>query len=84
MSSHSRKLAETLRMIESLKKSLKSTASENEYQRGLYNGFEMMRSMLSCQNAEILEKKFNLHEIIWKECFNGNTPTQEESQMNST
>ena len=57
MSSHTRKLTETIRTIEALKKSLLSTAHESEYQRGLYNGVEMFRALLACQSAKIIDKK---------------------------
>ena len=62
MSSHSRKLAETLRMIDNLKAALKSTALDNEYSRGMYNGVEMMRSLLNGTKAEIIDKLFNQKE----------------------
>lgn len=62
MSSHTRKLTETIRAIEALKAALKSTAKDSEYQRGLYNGVEMMRSLL-CQNtAQIIDKNASENE----------------------
>ena len=57
MSSHTRKLTETIRTIEALKKISLSTAHESEYQRGLYNGVEMFRVLLACQGAKIIDKK---------------------------
>lgn len=57
MSSHTRKLTETIRAIESLKMALRSTASESEYQRGLYNGVEMMRSLLCQDKPNIFDKE---------------------------
>lgn len=57
MSSHTRKLTETIRTIEALKKSLLSTASDSEYQRGLYNGVEMFRALLQNQDAKIMDKE---------------------------
>lgn len=57
MSSHTRKLTETIRTIEALKKSLRSTAPDSEYQRGLYNGVEMIRALLQNQDAQILDRK---------------------------
>ena len=56
MSSHTRKLTETIRTIEALKKALKSTAPNSEYQRGLYNGVEMVRGLLQNQEPEILDR----------------------------
>lgn len=56
MSSHSVQLAKALRAVEVFKEALRSTAHESEYQRGLYNGFEMFRAMLSTAPAQIIEK----------------------------
>ena len=56
MSSHTRKLTETTRTIDALKKSLRSTATESEYQRGLYNGVEMIRGLLQNIEPEIIDK----------------------------
>lgn len=60
MSSHSRKLAETIRAIDNLKNALQATAYESEYNRGLYNGIELMRSMLNGMEAKIINNKIHV------------------------
>jgi hypothetical protein len=57
MSSHSVRIAKTLKEIEYMKKVLKDDAERNEYSRGLYNGFELIRSMLINSEPEIITKK---------------------------
>lgn len=56
MSSHSVRIAKALKEIDLLKKALKENAVSNEYSRGLYNGFELMRSKLNGSYPELLDK----------------------------
>lgn len=56
MGSTNRKLAETIRLADTFKKTLKCQAHKNEYNRGLYNGFEMIRALLCNQDPDIIEK----------------------------
>jgi hypothetical protein len=46
MSSHSRRLAEVLRIAENTCRALKSDVNNSEYSRGLYNGFALLMSIL--------------------------------------
>ena len=56
MGSTNRKLVETIRLADTFKKSLKCQAQKSEYNRGLYNGFEILRALLCNQEPDIIEK----------------------------
>lgn len=56
MSSHTRRLTETIRIAENTAKALRSTARDNEYQRGLYNGFILIMSLLNGLEYKPIEK----------------------------
>ena len=57
MSSHTRRLAETLRIAENTCKALKTDANNSEYSRGLYNGFALLMSTLTGKEFVPIEKE---------------------------
>lgn len=57
MSSHQRKLTEAIRIAEATQKALKSDAQNNEYSRGMYNGFALIMSIISLREYEPIEKE---------------------------
>lgn len=57
MSSHTRKLTETIRIAENTAKALRSTAKDTEYQRGLYNGFLLIMSILNGLEYKPIDKE---------------------------
>lgn len=57
MGTNTKKITETIRAIETLKQVLKSSATDSEYQRGMYNGIEMMLSLLCQTKPKIIDKK---------------------------
>lgn len=60
MSSHQRKLTEAFRIAEATQKALKTDAKNNEYSRGLYNGFALMMSIITRKDYEPIEIDYDL------------------------
>lgn len=63
MSHQQRKLSEAIRAAHYLKQILKSEVTTSEYSRGVYNGFELISSILLGRDAEIIAKDLEVKEI---------------------
>lgn len=63
MSHQHRKLSESIRAAHYLKQLLKSEVENSEYSRGVYNGFEIISSILLSRDAEIITKNSEAKEV---------------------
>lgn len=64
MSHQHRKLGESIRTAHYLKQVLMSEAKNSEYSRGVYNGFELISSILLNTEAKLILKNEGTESII--------------------